>query len=273
MLKQPASSAPASSAPASLATAAPQPDFQAFQHDFARYLRDPAQVDRPAHVSDRAAGIYARLLYGNLRAFVDRCFPLSQAILGEAQWQTLTRKFYRDCPLHSPVFRDMLADFVDFLNSDAPLPDLPPWLPELAHFEWLEMAVALAPNPQVQAQPDGDLMNGCPVTRPGLVVLNYHWPVHRINANWQPETPEPSYLLVHRDDQFKFRVHQSNPTTLRLLSFLDGKTSGHDALQALAAEIGYQPVSELLGFGAALLTELRQLGVVCGSNPNTGGNT
>lgn len=247
---------------------AEQPAFQAFQHDFARFLRDPANAARPAHVSNRGADIYARLLYGNLRSFLDRCFPLSSAILGDTQWQTLCRRFYRDHPLRSPIFRDMLGDFVEFLSSAGAPSGLPAWLPELAHFEWLEMVIAVASTPPAAVDADGDLLQACPVTNPSLLLLSYNWPVHRISTDWQPDAPEPSYLLMLRDDRHTVRMHHSNPTTLRLLSFLDGKTRGQDALHTLAAEIGYQPVSELIGFGAALLTELRQLGVVCGTNPD-----
>ena len=114
--------------------------FQAFQHAFARHLRDPHHTPRPAGVPARRMAVYNELLFNNVCGFLDSCFPVSRRVLGEARWRRLGRSFYRDWPLHSPLYREIPREFVRYLQQTDGL-RLPAWLPELAHYEWAELAV------------------------------------------------------------------------------------------------------------------------------------
>jgi hypothetical protein len=51
--------------------------------------------------------VYNELLFNNLCGFLDTCFPVCPALLGEKRWRRLNRTFYRDSPLHTPWFREI----------------------------------------------------------------------------------------------------------------------------------------------------------------------
>ena len=102
--------------------------FRDFQHAFARHLRDPHHVARPAGLPARRSRVYERLLFNNVRGFVDRCFPVCRTLLGEARWTRLIRCFYRDWPMATPWFREIPREFVRYLSeADIAMPR-PRWL-------------------------------------------------------------------------------------------------------------------------------------------------
>ena len=95
--------------------------FQQFQHDFGQHLRDPHHRPRPAGIGARPAGVYAELLFNNLRGFLDACYPVTRATLGPQRWQRLMRAFFREARCQSPWFREIPKAFLDWLNaSDRP---------------------------------------------------------------------------------------------------------------------------------------------------------
>ena len=114
--------------------------FQQFQRDFAAHLRDPRRSARPQGLPVRRAGVYRELVFNNLCGVVDKCFPVCRAVLGETRWRRLCRGFLRDGALHTPWFREIPQEFVRYLAA-SPVPRLPRWLAELAHYEWAELAV------------------------------------------------------------------------------------------------------------------------------------
>ena len=78
-----------------------------------------------------------------------------------------------------------------------------PWLVELAHYEWVELALDLseASTDDTPHDPAGDLLDGVPVPSPLAWPLAYAWPVHRLSPEHQPTEPPalPTLLLVQRD--------------------------------------------------------------------------
>ena len=66
----------------------------------------------------------------------------------------------------------------------------PPWLAELAHYEWVELALQIAERRRLPPHdPDGDLLDGVPVLSPLAWPLAYRWPVHRIGPDSSPSAP------------------------------------------------------------------------------------
>lgn len=242
--------------------------FQHFQSAFADHLRDPAHVARPAGIPARRAAVYQELVFNNLCGFVDSCFPVSRAVLGEARWRRLCRTFLRDWPLHTPWFRDIPREFARYL-AEAPIATpLPAWLPELAHYEWVELAVDISDAPVPAHDPDGDLLAGRVVLNPTLMNLAYAWPVQRIGPDYRPRQPQPTHLVVYRDADDRVRFSEVTPVTGRLLDLFASETlSGRQAILRLAEELKHPDPGQWIGFGAALLADLRQQGILLGSQP------
>jgi hypothetical protein len=210
--------------------------------------------------------VYRELVGNNLQGFIDSAFPVCRAILGEARWQRLGRRFLRDWPLHTPWFREIPREFLHFLAATSGL-RLPRWLPELAHYEWVELAADIADAALPPHDPAGDLRSAAVVLNPVLFNLAYAWPVQRISPDWRPRKAVAVHLLVYRDARDdRVRFSEINPVTARLLALLaETARSGEAACRQLAAELQHGNPGRLVDFGVELLADLRRQGVVLGS--------
>jgi hypothetical protein len=243
-------------------------DFQDFQRAFGRHLRDPHHVPRPPGVPARRMAAYNELLFNNLCSFLDACFPVARAMLGEARWRRLSRSFYRDWPLHTPWFREIPREFVRYVLERRTRLRLARYLPDLLHYEWVELAVDTMEATVPAHDPGGDLMQGVPVLNPALMNLAYDWPVHRVGPDERPRRPQATWLIVHRDAADAVRFVESNATTARLIELLaPGTLSGRDALATIAAELRHPDPEALFRFGYDLLAQLRGQGIILGAAP------
>lgn len=242
------------------------PAFQAFQHAMARHLRDPHHAPRPSGVPARRMAVYNELLFNNLCGFLDSCFPVCRRLLGEPRWRRLNRAFYRDWPLHTPLQREIPREFTRYLARHAG-PRLPAWLPELAQYEWAELAVDLMEVTPPAHDPHGDLLQAPVVLNPALMNLGYQWPVQRIGPDWRPRRPQPTQLLVWRDAADTVQFMQLNPVTARLLALLATEPlTGAAACRRIATELQHPDPELLLAHGAALLEQLRAQGILLGTH-------
>ncbi|MBL8453475.1 MAG: putative DNA-binding domain-containing protein [Zoogloea sp.] len=239
--------------------------LRAFQLAFGRRIRAGARAPLPAGVPRQRMAVYEELLFNNLRSFLDRCFPVGRACLGELRWTRLCRAFYRDWPCATAWFREIPREFVDYLEAGSGQ-RLPRWFAELARYEWAELAVDVMDVVPPAGLSDGDLVEGCPVVNPALLSLAFQWPVHRIGPDARPRRPAPVQLLVYRDAADEVCFVETNPATARLLSLLQGgSVSGREALVQLAAELGRAPDAAFMDFGRHSLADLRRLGVLLGT--------
>lgn len=245
------------------------PDLHAFQRAFGRHVRDPRHAPRPSGVPARRMVVYNELLFNNLCGFIDNCFPVCRATLGEQRWRRLKRAFFRDWPSHTPWFREIPREFVRYLGTAAIRQPLPGWLEELAHYEWVELAVDVADPPVAVHRADGCLASGRPLLNPTLMNLAYQWPVHRIGPDYRPRKKQPTWLLVYRAADDTVRFVAANPVTARLLTLLDGEVdgglSGRAACQRIAGELQHPAPATLVAHGLTMLEELRRQGAILGT--------
>ncbi len=244
-----------------------RPEFQRYQLAFAAHLRDPRRQPRPAGVDARRMKVYAALLYNNVESFLLACFPVLRRTLGTRRWTRLVRTFFATHRCHTPYFRQIPDEFLQFLQSGrTPQKDDPPWLLALAHYEWIELALSVSNRaPDRAYDPAGDLMMRAPVLNPVLASLRYDWPVHRI-APRRRIRPSDTHLLVFRDAEDRVRFSEVNAFTARLLNLLEnGTRTGCAALETLAAESGHPDPGLILKAGAALLEDLRTQGAILGA--------
>ncbi len=245
----------------------PLPEFQRFQFAFARHVRDPRGATRPAGVPARRMGLYNELLYNNIENSLNACFPVARALLGARRWPRLVRAFFRDWRCQTPHYREIPREFVRYLMEAAA--DQPPWLMELAHYEWAELAVDIMDAPPAPAfDPEGDLLDGRPVLAPALMNLAYAWPVHQIGPAHRPRRPAPTRLLVFRraDDTVGFM--ELNHVSARLVSLLqEDAPTGRVAARRRAAD-HYHPQPHAVVAGAAAgHADLREAGARVGARP------
>lgn len=246
------------------------PAFQAQQYRFAAHIRDPDHHPAPPDVEDRRMQIYRELFYNNIESFLCGGFPVLRTLYPDADWHALVRSFYSTHVSHSPQFYQIAGEFLDYLQNEHGMRDCdPPFLLELAHYEWVEMILAIDPAEidMDGMDAEGDLLDGVPVLNPCLRNLAYQYPVHKISADYRPEEPggQPSCLVVYRKPDDEVAFLEVNAVTSRLLQRIeaDPQRSGREQLLALADEAGLN-AETVLEFGAQTLADLRQKGVILG---------
>lgn len=244
-------------------------EFQDYQRAFTGHIRDPKDAPRPKGVPARRMRVYNELLFNNIEGFLLACFPVCRAILGQRKWTRLARAFFREHRCHTPYFRQIPDEFLKYLQDGWRRPDdVPEFLPELAHYEWVELELSTsARDEQVPAHdPDGDLLAGRPVLNPVLRVLAYRYPVHKIGPRHKPKAaPElPTFLLAYRSAEFEVRFVQIDALAALLLQTLEENPAltGRAAIESLASE--RQGGDAWLAAGAALLGNLRAAGAIFG---------
>lgn len=254
-------------------TAAPEA-LRAQQDAFAAHLRDPERNPPPPGIDRDRMRVYSDLFFNNISRLLAGNFPVIRRIRGAA-WNDLVRAFYRGHGCRTPLFPELPREFVRWLEeSDGH----EPWLAELAHYEWVELALltsqarpdALAHDPidAPGADPARRLLEGCPLVSPLAWPLAYAWPVHRIGPDWTPDAApaEPTLLLLHRGDGGRVRFHVLSPLAWRLLGRLSEAPSldGRAQLEALAAEAGVADDDGFVAQGAAMLARWHREGIVIG---------
>lgn len=239
------------------------------QQQFAAHIRDPQQYPAPAGIEDRRMGVYRDLLYRNIEGFIASAFPVLRSILPGARWHAIVRDFMANYRCSTPYFLEISQEFIAYLQQMQADSQDPPYMLELAHYEWVELALDVS-----EAEPDwgnidtnGDLFTGKPVVSPNAWSLAYNYPVHKIGPGWQVEEPSgKTYLLVYRNREGTVKFMELNPATARLLELViaDETATGQQSLEQLAREMGRQGDSTILDAGAETLAKLQATGVVLG---------
>lgn len=248
------------------------PDFARRQYEFAAHIRDPENRPRPADVDERRMAAYRELFFNNVEDFLGNAFPVVSETLGEERWLEMLRDFYANHRAITPLFPEFPGEFLRYLNEiRTPRPDDPPFLADLAHYEWMEIVAAQADTTidwnAIDA--DGDLLDGIPVVSPLAWVLGYKFPVHRIGPGFRPDAPkgELTWLIVYRDADDEVRFIETNSVTARLLELLgegEGLT-GRTAMEQLARELGHPAPAAVMEHGHAILADLHSRQIVPGT--------
>lgn len=242
------------------------------QTDFAAHIRDPQSSPAPGGIEDRRMSIYRELFFNNIRSFLSTNFPVLHSLFDAEGWDTLCRDFYRDFQCQTPLFPEIPREFLRYLQAHRTEGgnDMP-FMLELAHYEWVELALSLDETDAaaIQADPDGDLLSGIPVASPLAWLLSYQFPVHRICTDYQPRNAPDSttHLLVWRQQDFAIRFMQLNEFSALLLQKLkDNSTqTGLELLTAMADETGHPQPEVLIEGGRTLMQELRDKQVIAGT--------
>lgn len=250
-----------------------EPRFLAVQRAFTARIRDPERVPVPADIEPRRMKIYDDLFFNNVSALLAGTFPVLHGVLGEARWAALMRDFLVRHRAHTPLFPELPQELLAFLQGPrAGHPDDPAFILELAHYEWVELALQIAPeDPDLASiDRDGDLLGGRLAVNPLAWSLAYSWPVHRIGPDYQPgaDQTQPTFLVVHRGLDDEVRFMEINAVTARLLDMAadDAETrSGRDLLLAIAGELQHPEPEVVVRGGADTLALLRERDIVLGT--------
>jgi len=249
-----------------------KPEFMQRQYEFAAHIRDPEHNKVPAHLEDRRMKIYRDLFYNNVEGFLSNGFPVLRELMDDNNWHALARDFFAHHQSHSPLFLEISREFLNYLEQErGERPDDFPFLHELAHYEWVELAVSIADIGEhtVAIDPQGDVLDGTPLLSPVAWPLSYRYPVHRISPDFIPDTPgeQITYLLVYRDDRDEVGFMELNQVSARLFALLqeDSARSGREALLMIADELQHPDPDVVVSGGKEILQEWRQRDIILGA--------
>lgn len=252
-----------------------RPVFQQVQQQMTDWLRDPDSHPAPS-VEQRRLDIYRELFFNNVCDFVETAYPVLKSLLPEEEWSALLRDFFSGHRCQSPYFRDISLEFRTWVEaSRTELVASRPWVQELLHYEWFELAAECAETEGegCEVDPDANLLDGIPVAGPHVWPLAYRWPVHALDPDELSASPpdSPTFLIVFRDDEDRVRILEVTALTARLVELLQQNTerSGRYVLAQLAGEAGAD-ADTFVAAGESLLADLRQQGVLLGTSSDAG---
>ena len=246
--------------------------FKDLQYQFASHLRNPAQTPSPEGIEDRRMQIYRDLFYNNVEGFISGGFPVLRSLTSDEKWHRMVRDFFSRYRCQSPYFLEISQEFLNYLQqSRAPEVDDYPFMQELAHYEWIELAADTDADeiPDSGFNPNGNLMQGRPVISPLAYVLSYQFPVHRISVEYIPSEPSPvaTFLIVYRDQLDEVRFMEINAVTAQLLMLLEQTPdfTGEQAVHAVADDLPHLSREIVLNGGEEALKQLRASGILLGT--------
>jgi hypothetical protein len=247
------------------------PAFQRRQYEFSAHLRDPLR-NACTGAEDRRLKIYRELFYNNVEDCLASAFPVLRRISSDTVWHARVRDFYARHRSTAPQFHRVPEEFLRFLDSErGEHPDDPPFLRDLAHYEWveLELSVSTLALGLDSVDPNGDPIAGVPVLSPLAWTLAYEFPVQRIGPDFQPRQPDaqPNYLIVNRDRHDRVRFLEINAVTARLTSLIETSpaASGRELLLQIAAELAHPQPEAVLAEGGRIFETLRGRDILLGT--------
>ncbi len=247
-------------------------DYREALKRFAGAIRDP-EGQPHTEVEARRMKIYQDLFFNNLNTFLSNNFPVFKSLMPEDWWLKEVRGFMQHHRCESPLFSDIGREYIDYVNSDArPItPEDPPFMAELLHYEWVELALQIATNPEPEPGLHKDVMAGHPVLSPLAWPLEYRFPVHQIGPEFQPQEPpeQPTWVLVYRSRDRRVSFMALNAFTARLLALIEAKPelSGRQLLEQMQSESPGVDANALLTGGELILQEFLDLGIIQGARP------
>lgn len=242
------------------------PLFQQYQLAFTAHIRNPSQNKKPDRVNAKRMRVYTEIVFNNIESTVAACFPVCKKVLGLRAWTKLVRQFFTSHQSNTPIFREIPQQFLSYLPT---VNNMPVYLQDLAHYEWVELAISTMPaelNPE-SYDAEGGLLDHALMFNPAMMLLAYDYPVQLISPRFKPKhaLPEPVNLLVYRDADDEVKFMELNALTANMLQALQARAqTARNWLQAFAESSGHDG-EMIVNFGLAILQDLRAQGVILGS--------
>lgn len=248
-----------------------KPDFIKLQYQFTAHIRNPGRYPCPSDIEPRRMNIYTELLYNNVENFMSSSFPILRAITAENNWHGLIRDYFEFHRASTPLFHEMAGEFIKYLAHEyQSREDDYPFLLELAHYEWVELALSMAEQTidPCNISSDDDLLQGFPVLSPLAWPLSYRYPVQKLGPGYLPSQPpdQPTYLIVYRNRHDDVHFLELNPVTALLLRLIqaDIKQNTHQMLTTIAQQLQHPNEEAVIQGGLQVLHDLNTRDVILG---------
>jgi len=215
-----------------------QTPLQRQQLSFAACIRNPNQPMSLENIADERMAVYRELFFNNIQETLSSAFPILQQVLQTGQWQALCQKFFAEYRCQTPYLNRVPQEFLHYLQQSG-ISD-PPWLLELAQWEWTELELFLAPDSDIADAACADMLDAVPILSPLARVHSFTYPVHQISKQFLPEAraQEIIHLLAWRKQDDHIGFMQLNALSARLLELIQNNLDStvHQILAKIACE-------------------------------------
>jgi len=253
-------------------------NFQQTQYAFAAHIRQPEKNSAPSNIEDRRMKIYRDLFYNNVESFMSTTYPVLCEILGEQRWHALIHDYFANHKAHTPLFPEMPREFLVYLEDERePQVDDFPFMLELAHYEWIELALSISELTDDTSKLSNtvDLLNEIPILSNLAWLLSYQYPVQQISSRFLPtkENTQATHIIASRlldDEEISFT--EINPVIARLLQLIksnENKLTGKQLLTQIANELEHPDIDSIISFGFDTLVELHNKNIIIGTLKKT----
>ena len=242
-------------------------NFKSTQLAFAAYIRDPQQNPIPVDVAESRMAMYRALFFNNIEGVLSGNFPVLRALLNDEQWLALTQDFYAKHPCHTPYFLQIPAEFLSYLQHERQCETDFPFMLELAHYEWVEMALATSEEEVVTHDKNlNELLNLAIALSPLAWPLAYQYPVHKIGPDFLPlaASAQPTFIVVYRDALDDVNFIEITALTYRMLELIQAQEAilTADCLQQLAVESQHPNPELIISSGLEILKTLAEKTII-----------
>ena len=198
------------------------------QQNFMDYIKDPSNP-LPEGIEARRMKIYRELFFNNVDGFVSNAFPVLKSLYSEQDWQQRVQLFFVEHDCHTPIFIEIAQEFLLFLQTEYTATEQDPaFMLELAHYEWLELVVAVAQESSQQKIINVADIDTDAITKMSLSVSStsqiaqYTFDVQHISEDYRPDTPTeaPQFFCIYADFDDEVSFLQLNPLTAQVLAYM-----------------------------------------------------
>jgi hypothetical protein len=246
--------------------------FQQKQFEFARHIRDPENAPIPEGIEARRMKIYRDLFYKNIEGFISGGFPVLHSITDDEQWHAMVRDFMVRHRCETPYFLEITQEFLDYLENERVNPGNDyPFLFELAHYEWVELALMVSDDvpDMTGVNPVADLIDHPVQVSPLVWNLQYTFPVQHIGEAYLPQSaPEkPTHIAVYRDRQNEVQFMELNSLTALLLDKLqqESERTVGDIVSELHEMLPQLPLEQFVAGARKTMDEFLRRDIVLGA--------
>lgn len=194
------------------------------QTAFMQHIRDPENHHFDG-VEDRRLAIYRELFFNNVEGFVSSGFPVLRSLYEKPQWLTLVRQFFSLHDCQSPYFLHIAQEFIEFLSEQYQVTENdPPYLLELAHYEWVELAISIKDKAINEHPISSDSLAHMPLRFSSLAMrVSYQYPVQFAASDNRDLAPMPqgNHLVVYRDQDDDIQFLAINALTAIMLEQIE----------------------------------------------------
>ena len=252
-----------------------------FQREYGQHLRNPQPHNKVLQaIPKRRSQVYEELFFNNICGFINNCFPVAKSLFSDDRWLQYCREFFTQWRCETPYFSEIPSEFVAYMAQAHIAEHNPAWLPELLHYEWIELevdisiATPLNTSSKTSSNPPGNPLSN-PLsnplrdtaqsaltdqarvfTTPTLRNLAFSWPVHRISEDHIPAEPEATFLAVYRNSEDSVEFMEINAMTAALLEIIAAEPmTAEQALTQLAIAINHPAPEQLVQFGESIVND------------------